>query len=390
MEVKILTTTGSVLYWDTAASVAAAAQDAIRKGISLAGADFRGADLRGAILCNGIFTGAHFEGANCIGADFTSANLTNCDFSGALVTEAVWTTATLTGVDTDALATAAVAMPTAGTAIPTTEKAAASGVATLSATSKVVQDPANAQTTAASGKIPIAGVTGAIAPAWIPDVAPTAVDFGVTAPYTVLITDQVIEVTTGAVSGDVDLPLAITSPGRIITIKKVDAGAGTVSVDPNGVEVIEALAGGAPYVLGNIGETVRLQTTGTKWYVLGTTLAPAAHAASHKNAGADPKLTTIRTPAAGACNIATTDEYVRAASTGAGAVAATLYTADAAAVGRVVTVMKVDVNADDVNVTPFGGELINGANALYALAAQWNSVTLLCVAVGQWEIIAAH
>ena len=46
-------------------------------------------------------------------------------------------------------------------------KAAASGYASLNASSKVVQDPANAQTTAAASKIPLAGAGGTISDAWL-------------------------------------------------------------------------------------------------------------------------------------------------------------------------------------------------------------------------------
>jgi len=52
-------------------------------------------------------------------------------------------------------------------------KGQASGLASLDANSKVVQDPANAQTAAAQNKIPIGGVDGALATGWIPDLSGT-------------------------------------------------------------------------------------------------------------------------------------------------------------------------------------------------------------------------
>ena len=436
IEVKILNTSGTPLLWEPdAVSLVDCLEKAVKAGRTFPAGDFRGLNLRGANLSNGSFVGAKFEGANLIGVNFTSANLTNCDFSGAMVTEVTWTTATLAGVDADALSSAADAT-TAGTAIPSTEKAAASGVASLSATSKVVQDPANAQAAGGVGKIPLgAAVTGALAASWggvasslatldagvlvvenpanatatptaskIPMTGaggaflaegwrrptPTAYDFATAVPYAVLATDEALDVTSGAVSDDVDLPTAVGCAGRTISVKKVDAGAGVIAVDPAGVEHIEGLGAGNPYNLTAQYQGVTLRSDGAKWNVVTSTTTTAAHAALHLNAGADPVRLTVRTPAAGACAILTTDHYVRAASLGAGAVAATLYAADAAAVGRVVTVVKVDVAADDVNVTPAGAETINGVNALYALAAQWNSVTLLCVAVGAWEIIASR
>jgi hypothetical protein len=52
-------------------------------------------------------------------------------------------------------------------------KAAVSGLASLDGSSKVVQDPANATTTATASKIPIADGTGKLAAAWIPDISAT-------------------------------------------------------------------------------------------------------------------------------------------------------------------------------------------------------------------------
>lgn len=46
----------------------------------------------------------------------------------------------------------------------------ADGLATLDGSTKVVQDPANAQEAAAAGKIPIAMPNGKLAPAWLPSV----------------------------------------------------------------------------------------------------------------------------------------------------------------------------------------------------------------------------
>lgn len=50
------------------------------------------------------------------------------------------------------------------------EREAVSGYAGLNASSKVIKDPANAQTAAAAAKIPIAGGTGKLAVAWISEV----------------------------------------------------------------------------------------------------------------------------------------------------------------------------------------------------------------------------
>jgi hypothetical protein len=375
-------------------------------GAKMAACSFKGANLAGCNFTGSTLTTCHFEGANCVGTNFTSADLTNADFSGALVTEATWTTATLTGVDKDAAATDSDATTaTTATATPAANAiakansagkllagwgGAASTLATLNGSIKVVEDPANATATPTASKIPMTGAGGAfLAEGWRRP-TPTAYDFATAVPYVVLATDEALDVTSGAVSDDVDLPTAVGCAGRTISIKKVDAGAGVIAVDPNGVEHIEGLGAGNPYNLTAQYQGVTLRSDGTKWHVVTSTTTTAGHADTHLNAGTDPVRLTVRTPAAGACAIATTDHYVRVDSAGAGAVAATLYAADAAAVGRVVTVVKVDAAADDVNVTPAGVETINGVAAAYTLAAQWNTVTLLCVAVGQWEIVSAN
>lgn len=275
---------------------------AVRININLDGADLRGKDLHGLNLASGNFAGAHFEGCNCVGTNFYGADLTSADFSGAITTEAVFTAATTTGADKDTVATdsdgttstTATATPAAN-AIPKANSSGklvsgwggtASTLATLNASIKVVEDPANATATPTASKIPISSAATYLADGWT-RVPPTAVDFAATAPYAVLAADKVIEVTTGAVTDDVELPTAVGCEGRALVVKKIDAGVGVVQVLPDGVEVIEALGAGVAYDLTVQGETVTLQSDGVQWYVLAATLAPAAHATSHYPAGAD-------------------------------------------------------------------------------------------------------
>lgn len=61
------------------------------------------------------------------------------------------------------------------------------------------------------------------------------------------------------------LPAAATCVGRIYAIKKVDATAYTVTIDPNGAELIE---GAATLVLSAQWESVLIQSDGTGWHVL--------------------------------------------------------------------------------------------------------------------------
>ena len=410
VECKILSTTGAVLYWAWHDSLRAAVEECCRQGISLAGADLRGADLHGGGFNLGNFTGAHFEGANLVGVSFLNANLTNADFSGANVAEVTWTGTTVTGADLDATAvdaTASTSAPASATSVANCiVKAnaagkivagfggAASTLATLTAGSLVVENPANATATPTASKIPIATAQTYLADGWT-RVPPTAVDFGVAPPYVVAAADKVIEVTTGAVSEDVDLPTATTCAGRIITVKKVDAGVGVVSVDPNGVEVIEGLGAGAPYPLGNIGELVHLQSNGVQWYVLGTTLAPGAHAAtSHRNGQADeivlpPTATAAATPFA----VLVTHNVLLGASTAGFDQIINLYPADAAAIGRTIRITKEDANAHNVVPTPNGADTIDGVNAAGAsstVTVQFGFVDLMCVGVGAWRSMAAR
>lgn len=65
----------------------------------------------------------------------------------------------------------------------------------------------------------------------------TAID-DTDSPYTVISTDETIagNATSGAIT--VNLPLA-TGSGRMLTIKKVDTSANTITVDGNGSETID-------------------------------------------------------------------------------------------------------------------------------------------------------
>lgn len=222
---------------------------------------------------------------------------------------------------------------------------------------------------------------------------PTAVDFGATAPYVVLATDKVIEVTTGAVSDDTDLPTAVGCAGRIITVKKVDGGIGVVSVDPSGAEVIEALGAGVPFALSVQGESVTLQSNGVKWYVLHTTISPAAHAAAtHYPSGSDEyKPPAVDTAAATPFAVLATHRTLLCAATGGADQVVNLYAAGAGVVGRRLTFVKTDVNAHGIVVTPNGADTINGLNnaTLSTLTAQWDHLTLECVAADAWMIVAS-
>lgn len=66
---------------------------------------------------------------------------------------------------------------------------------------------------------------------------------------------------------DVDLPAAASCPGRVYTVKKIDAGANAVTVDGNGAETID---GAATFPLAAQWDSVTIQSNGSAWYVLAT------------------------------------------------------------------------------------------------------------------------
>ena len=64
---------------------------------------------------------------------------------------------------------------------------------------------------------------------------------------------------------DYDLLAVASWQGRTVTVRN-DMSSGTLNLDPNGSEVINALAGGAPYVLA-IGSTATVYNDGSQLYV---------------------------------------------------------------------------------------------------------------------------
>ena len=87
-------------------------------------------------------------------------------------------------------------------------------------------------------------------------------------PYTVLSTDEVIIVTTGAGGYTVDLPAASTNAGRKLIIIKADSGAGAITVTPAGADTIE---GSATKSLTSQYNKIGLISDGSSiWYDLGT------------------------------------------------------------------------------------------------------------------------
>lgn len=99
--------------------------------------------------------------------------------------------------------------------------------------------------------------------------AQNAASFGtvrsVTASTAIVSSDFAIlaDSTSGAIT--VSLPPAATANGRIFFVKRVNAGANNVTVDPFGAETIE---GAATYVLTAQWARVEFISNGTAWFII--------------------------------------------------------------------------------------------------------------------------
>jgi hypothetical protein len=85
--------------------------------------------------------------------------------------------------------------------------------------------------------------------------------------YTILDTDGYYTVlgTGGAGGIQIDLPLAANNPGRVIVVKKVDAGVGAVTVATQGADSID---GAANQPIAAQWDKLMTQSDGTNWYVI--------------------------------------------------------------------------------------------------------------------------
>jgi len=74
----------------------------------------------------------------------------------------------------------------------------------------------------------------------------------------------VILVTTGATGRTITLPAAANVPGRMYLIKKVDSGAGTVTIDANAAELID---GATTVVMTLINQAKVIISDGAAWNI---------------------------------------------------------------------------------------------------------------------------
>jgi hypothetical protein len=86
-----------------------------------------------------------------------------------------------------------------------------------------------------------------------------------TTPYTVAVTDRTLLIDATAGAKTVNLPAAASNKWRVLTIKKIDVSANTVTVDGSGGETIDdALT----QVLSAQFESIAIQSDGVEWWVL--------------------------------------------------------------------------------------------------------------------------
>lgn len=81
----------------------------------------------------------------------------------------------------------------------------------------------------------------------------------------ILTTDSVILANSTAGAITVSLPPAATATGRVFVVKRVNAGANNVTVDPFGAETID---GAATNVLSAQWAYVRFVSNGTAWFIV--------------------------------------------------------------------------------------------------------------------------
>lgn len=116
-------------------------------------------------------------------------------------------------------------------------------------------------------------------------------------------------VTTAASNRTANLPAAASWAGQVIEIVKVDSGAGTVIVDPNGSETIGAFGAPTTFTLSLQGDAIRVRSDGVGWQVLNVYfpldrktigVTTAAAGSSLSDAGALPAATANAYPTTGA------------------------------------------------------------------------------------------
>lgn len=190
--------------------------------------------------------------------------------------------------------------------------------------------------------------------------------------------------TGGAVGVTLTIPDSATMPGARKLIKKVDAGAGPVTLDFTPPETLDGVA---PFALVNQYEAVTIVSDGANWHVENIHPLPVGHAASHAPGAAD-DVNNIAptTPGAYPYAVLVTDRTILAIE-GAVGVDHEIELPAATGSGRRITVVCTAIDAGTLSIEPAAGEQINalGADTHFAeLDAVGDCITLEDSGAGQW------
>lgn len=120
----------------------------------------------------------------------------------------------------------------------------------------------------ADGEVLVADSAQVLGVLWRTVPRPTLVIVPITfaaSPYTVLDPDDVILVDASGGNVEVDLPPAGSHEGRLLSVKKTDASGNTVTIDPDGAELID---GSANLVLVLQHEVAGFVSDGTEWWIV--------------------------------------------------------------------------------------------------------------------------
>jgi hypothetical protein len=88
----------------------------------------------------------------------------------------------------------------------------------------------------------------------------------ISATYTVLDTDEFIEIIRGSSPYTINLPTAVGRTGRCYEFATTDAGTAVVTLDGFGAETI---SGQTTFLFSNQHQYLRIRSNGTNWIILG-------------------------------------------------------------------------------------------------------------------------
>lgn len=199
------------------------------------------------------------------------------------------------------------------------------------------------------------------APAWPVILGAVKSITAASSPYNLTSADLAVEVNATAGAVTVALPPAALFTGRLVAVKKIDATANAVTIDPSGAETID---GAATLGLSAQWQTAFLLSDGANW------LAIATGSSSSSSATTTPAV--VITVAASPYAFLATDVLVLADAV-AGAIAVTL---PSPALGRMAEVVKTDTGPNAVTLTTPSGVIGVGGAATYVMSVPGTALVL--------------